>query len=642
MVQFIQEQLLFYFSLAIVFFVPGYFFMLAFFGRKNFSFLERFVVSIGASIILVDFLMLLIGRFGAYINRFSILTGVALIVLICFLVYKFKHNENSQERNELFSFSPRQVYLIIFIVFISIFIRTAYLNSSILPSSTDLGHHMYWAKKIVETKSIPNYTMRDIVVGENYAIGAPKNISDFIIGEHLIFASIGSISGLNFISYFPILTLFLIDIATVLALFVLVLRLFENNPNAKNIAICALLLVGPLFAIAPPQAKYAGGGVIGNLIGNLLFILVFYFFARALNGKNKVFGMLFLFFSMGLFYTHHLTGFIFLMVMALFILAFFIFDFKKIKDNLIDWGKIIFSLPVLIFAVFAVIFVLLIYTPTYLTNGAVTTVVGEVTKVDHTGLPLDQFKSIVGEARITLGLIGLLLIFVFYDKKQKISYLLLASWTFLITLTSLSPQTIKLDIPSGRIANYGTYPLAIMGAFAFVSVFNFLKKGREAISGSGRKLIFSSFLLILTFAAVNGLGDSSDYFSEKNDSANAVKTFNAADYLSKNVSSSDILLSDHINVDADSWIKLFFMRDYNFSLYRANLDRYENGIDRQEKCTLEMISSPNGPESQKCFADLNVNFVLVNDMLDSSQFKRADNFQEVYSNGYVSAFYRNK
>ena len=62
---------------------------------------------------------------------------------------------------------------------------------------------------------------------------------------------------------------------------------------------------------------------------------------------------------------------------------------------------------------------------------------------------------------------------------------------------------------------------------------------------------------------------------------------------------------------ADTWAKLFFMKDYTYPLYRALNERYENGIDRQEFCTLWMISTPDTPDSQKCFAQLGVDFAMV-------------------------------
>ena len=51
------------------------------------------------------------------------------------------------------------------------------------------------------------------------------------------------------------------------------------------------------------------------------------------------------------------------------------------------------------------------------------------------------------------------------------------------------------------------------------------------------------------------------------------------------------VLKDHIFTTADSWMKLYFMRDYNFPFYRANIDRYQNGIDKKEFNVIKVVST---------------------------------------------------
>ena len=84
------------------------------------------------------------------------------------------------------------------------------------------------------------------------------------------------------------------------------------------------------------------------------------------------------------------------------------------------------------------------------------------------------------------------------------------------------------------------------------------------------------------------------------------------------------------------------MQDYNFPLYRANLERYENGIDRNEKCTLNMLSMPSAPDSQKCFTDLNVNFVMVSSKNDAVQFQKNSAFWQIYANDEINIYLRKK
>jgi hypothetical protein len=547
------------------------------------------------------------------------------------------------ETRQDFGFSSRQTHLILFLLVLTVFIKAAYLEYNTLPATTDLGHHMFWAKTISETGSIPNYEARDIIqAGGNYAISQPASISDFIIGEHLIFSAINLISGLDFISFFPVIVLHLINLMSILALFLLALKFFENRPEGKNIAILTLLFIGPLFAVAPPQAKYVGGGVIGNLIGNLLLPLTFYFYYRAFKEKDRLFLAVALIFSMGLFYTHHLTGLLFLLVFALSLIAIIVIHSREMSLFLKTWIKIIFSPAVLAVLIFAVMFAFFIYTPTYLTNNAVSTVVGGPAKIEHRGLPFSEFKFTVGEPRAAIGLFGIIMFLVLIRpiyKTKDYGIIFLSAWIFFILLISLEPAWLGLNIPSARIANYGVYPLSIIGAFAVVKILNWTRSRDNSFS-IDRKLFLPAFVLLATFALTSGFYDNSQYADRSNDAQKTIQTFSASQYLAAKASADDNILTDHIYIAADSWIKLFFMRGYNFPFYRANLDRYANGIDKQEQCTLWMISTPGSSDSQKCYSDLGIDFVLVNKNFEGPQFDKSQDFSKIYSDGELNAYYR--
>lgn len=650
---FIQSQILFYFAIILVLFLPGWFLLLAFFGKNKLGMLERFVISVGLSVLISSFLMILMSRIGILFTRGSLIIALLIFTVGCFAVYKIRQKK-SLAQNEietpqrvgaflLFDFSQKQFFFIIASLFLAVFVRTAYLQNAIPPSSTDLGHHLYWSKLFAETGKIQDYTQSDIVEKKGvYKIDAPHSISDFIIGEHLIFSAIALISGASFISAFPILILLLINIFSLLALFILSLRLFENNPQNKNIAIFALFFSGALFAIDPPQAKFVGGGVVGNILGNLLIPLAFYFYIRFLREKEIRFLFFALFFSMGLFYTHHLSALIFLLVFAGFILLSLVFNFRETKHIILSEKKVLFSPLIISFFLFAIAFVFFIYTPSYLKNSAVNTIVGTIKKVDHIGLSLLQFRNILGEARIALGILGVFLLLLYYKKSAfKYSALLVISWAAVISLISLAPDLIKVDIPSSRAANYGIYPFALIGAFAFVFVFAKKFENTQLLPLS-QKLIAGAFLTLFIFIFVNGYDGNADYLKTNNNSQAILQTFNAGEYLASKMNKSDLLVSDHIYIPADSWIKLFFIRDYNFPVYRANLDRYENGIDKNEFCSRDMISNPGGELGRKCFADLAVDFAIVNKEMDGAQFQKLNDFWQIYSNNKINVYYREK
>ncbi|KKU54965.1 MAG: hypothetical protein UX75_C0015G0026 [Candidatus Moranbacteria bacterium GW2011_GWE2_47_10] len=663
------EQLSLYAAAILVLFVPGYFFVSAFFPKnKNLSGLEKFTLSVGSSFVLVGFVMMALDRVGVRIDRLSLILSLVFLSAAFFGVrFLFKkHKGVAPARSDAFVFSKKQLVLIIGLLFVSMLFKTSYLKDNIVPSSTDLGHHMYWVKQIAQTGELPDYAKKDIVERDGkYIVSGPQNISDLIIGEHMVFAAISIISGLGVISYFPVLILLLMNSVGVLAIFILVLRFFEDDSHGKDIAIASLLFIGPLFAIAPPQAKFVGGGVVGNMLSNLLIPLNFYFYFRALKEKSAgllAFGIMF---SMALFYTHHLSALLFAIILIFSAASALLLHFGKSHLILWDWAKLVFSKPVLIFLAFAAFFFFAVHTPSYITNKAVETVVGGPSKIDHVGLTLDKFISAVGEPRFVLGSVGFLLLLApFAGKffasisgalrkksfsalfagtgKSEVGYqnAILLSWTVIIFLISLYPTIFLLDIPSSRVSNYGSYPLSILAAIALVRIVVSLKNGN--FFTLNKQLAAGGFILFFSYATIAGFRDNSQFVTSSDNYAKTVQTFHASEYLARNTAPSDNVLSDHVYVAADSWSKLYFMRDYNFPFYRANFSRYQNGVDKEEFCTLNMISSPETEGSDRCFDELGMDYVMVSKKNDSSQFSDLDDFWQIYSNEELIIYHKAK
>ncbi len=634
---FIFEQAAFFASIILTLFIPGYFLLSAIEQKiKIFTNLEKFILSFGLSIVIADFLMIFLGKFGIPISRTSIFFSIILFSAICFAMGKLQKHENSQKIE--FNFSNNQTLLIILLVFLTIFIKTAYLKNSVFPTSTDLGHHMYWSEDIMKTGKLPVYAERNIVSENgNYKVTEPQKIADFVIGEHLIFSAISLISKISIISYFPTLVLLLVNIFSILAVFVLALRFFENHPQGKNIAIATLFLLGPLYAISSPQAKFASGGVIGNVIGNLLLPIALYFIYRFLKEKSSLFLSLAIFSALGMAYTHHLTTFIFIFILIFSVLIFTIFNFRKFGKHLITWTKAFLSPSVIALFIFSLLLLTLIYTPTYLDKSAIDTAVGTPEKSTRTGLSFQQLSFTAGEARMSLGILGILLLL--FTKRKKYYSAILLGWAGAIFAMSLKPSLLFVDIPSARIASYISYPLGILGAFGIVYIFSsFQEKNNILIS---RKFGIALSLVLFTFIIWSGFYDNSGYLKEKNNSAEAIQTFHASKYLSEKSERSDNIVKDHAYISSgDAWIKIFFMRDYGFPFSRGLLKRYEDNPER-EMCTLWMISSPNTDNGKKCFSETQTNFVMVNPLFDSAQFEKSESFWKIYDGKEINIFYRN-
>jgi hypothetical protein len=206
-----------------------------------------------------------------------------------------------------------------------------------------------------------------------------------------------------------------------------------------------------------------------------------------------------------------------------------------------------------------------------------------------------------------------------------------------------------VNLPSDRIGNYLSYPLAILSAYAFYTIFRpescQLFWGRKLCDSSQglviSKLLRGTFLIIFTFVLVSGLSDSAQSFKKQDSLTETNQTFSASDYLAKNTTSNDMIIKDHNYITADSWIKLFFMRGYKYPASRGYFKRYEDtGNRNQDVCTLVMISDPSTDQAQKCFSDTKTDFVMINPKYDAPQFQKLSGFNQVYFSPEIAVYYK--
>lgn len=679
-----SELLLFFFSLAFLLLVPGYFLILAIFGKKTFKLfcpIEILTITFATSLIAFDFLIIFFGKIGFEINKILILSITSLFALGCYLIFKFKkdsQDEIKEKKIRFPKFSHLQSILIILILFLTIFIKTAYLKDAIFPTATDLGHHMYWSKLIAATGQLPDYRKNEIISNDNgdYQIQS-EPIADFIIGEHLIFSGVNILTKIPFNSYFPALILFSVNIISLLAMFILSLRIFDSNflknnfdkkiINSANLSILTLFLTGPIYAIASPQAKFVSGGVIGNLVGNLLIPLCLYFFYRALKEKDAWMLFMGLFLSAGLFYTHHLSGFIFLFILAFIFAVFNLFFIVKIFANNIgrvdalilnykklfsDLKLIILRPQIILFFTVAILFLIFVYTPTYLSPSATATAVGAPSKSTRAGLTLEQFKYAVGELRLTFGIIGIFILSLLplfkKNNSSRIDYLeilssaILVGWASCLFFMASYPNWLHINLPSDRVANYANFPFVFLSAFGLLYFIYLIKNLRNTFFIS-KKIAYLIFILVFSTFIFSGYYDNSQALSDGQKSQKSLQTFHVSKFLAQQLQTSGNVnpanvLKDHNYISTDSWIKLFFMQDYNYPYSRGFFKRYEDVTKPREMCTLWMISEPASPRAEQCFSDTHTKYIIVDTSVDGPQFKASANFFKVYESDSLSIF----
>ena len=295
--------------------------------------------------------------------------------------------------------------------------------------------------------------------------------------------------------------------------------------------------------------------------------------------------------------------------------------------------QIIFSKEVLLTFFVGLIFFFWVFTPTYVQPQAVGTAVGTPSKNTRAGLDLlDMLKSI-GEARLALGFIGLVILF-FSWQKEKFGYALTASWMLMIYIMSSFPALLFINLPSDRIGNYLSYPAALLSAYATFFIF------RRLTDSLYKKTIWILFLLICVWAVSEGVTESISAIRNPIATEKLAQTFSAAQFVDNHLGDNDQVLKDHNYLTGDTWIKLFFMRGYTYPLSRSLFKRYEDETKPREMCTLQMISTPDTPEAKECFKKTEVNFLMVNPQFDGAQFRRNKNFNGIYSAPEIAVFYR--
>ncbi len=629
------------FLLALVgaFFVPGFIWWRAIFGR-TFSSLEELVYSFLTSLAAIDLLMLILGRVGLPLSVPYVGGSVLFLTLIGGALLWAKKPLAGQSTDPVPSFSMRGLRIFFVLFALMLFIRTIFLAPNILPTATDLGHHVYWAKVIRDNEVLPKYEKIEIVVDPATSVATiapPRGIADFIVGEHLPLAFLSSLSGLDFTSAFPILFLHVINLLSVLAVTALAFRIaqpFSKRMNPEYVALFALLILGPLFALASPQAKFVTGGVVGNIFGNLFIPAVLLLFYRGLAERRAVFIAGGITFAFILAYTHHLSTLVLAFVL-IGIIALTITALTITKANFVrDWLRLALS-PVVLSTLFLIgLFMALVALPTYLDTAAIDSAIGTPTKTTRTGLSFFQISNSIGMGRVALGIFGILIMLAAV-RRRPIETAFAAGWGGMLLVMAMYPQFLFLDIPSSRIGSYLAYPIALAAAFALAWLTASLWQ-RPTLPAFFRTLTLAA---VAVFLVGSGSFDNASSLTWKDRSKELVQTFAATEYLADH-SDGEMILKDHNYLSADAWMKLFFARDYGYPLSRGLFGRYEEGGNRRERCTLAMISTPNTAFGEECYRTTGVRYLVVNPIYDRAQFEKSDSFSKLYTSQTASVYER--
>ncbi len=636
-------------------FLPGWLF-LNFLLKTTLSKLEIFVLSVPMSLSIVTLSILISGKLGISITQINISIILVIILLIEIILLKIK-KQRHLPIPYFETFSRKQVSILILSIALMIFIKTAFLVNTIFPTATDLGHHMFWVEKIISSEELVTYSkikvIPDNIESANTSVAnftESQPIADFIIGEHIIFVVISLLTELSVVSAFPSLVLFIINIFTALALFILSLRLFHKLPFGKNSAIFSFILIGPLYAISGAQAKFVSGGVIGNIFGNLLVVSIIFFLYISFTKKSRNSMLVVFLLLITLIYTHHLSTFILVYSLFGIFITLCITNWRKIPKIAKSWKYLMTSPILLLLITLSSLFLIFIYTPSYLNTVAISSATGAPNKSTRTGIKFTQLKTMLGDARLSFAIAGFLLSLILFSKNRyminirktlktelyfKLPYTkaIILGWFGIIFIMISYPAILKVNIISSRIATYIAFPSAIIGGFLLSWLLFYIPKSLP------KNISTTVLVMLFLFIFSDGLLDSNNSLKELSKTEEAVQTFHAAQYLSKNIQESTWVLKDHNYITSDTWIKVFLATNYSNPLSRSYFRRYESHPNR-EHCTLEMISNPGTDLSKDCFTSLNIGPIMIDTSEDGEKFNRNLNFVKVYENNNSSIYWK--
>ena len=687
----------FYLALLLVFILPGFSVIRLFFRQQSLSLLEKVFLTPVISLAVADLILLLLNYFGLPLQQKTVglafFSFVLLIEIINWRVIqrilptnslsfffsfyrRFSNRKNfrsllssvlriNKNKNTVKPINSKQfnqpiktietksliltsrqtlVFIILFIALIVF--RLSYLINNSVPKSTDLGHHMYWVNNIIQTHRLPTYSEK------------------FIIGEHLPFAALALISKFSVVSVFPLAILFGINLLTILGFFLLAYYLAADlfsdylpaswRFSAADLALWALLAGGLLYPFTAPQAKFVSGGVVGNIIGNLLIIAFLYALQQAFRKSSARWAGLSSLFLLTLIYTHHLSTFILLYILLAFTGIFLFLTglvyrhrprelWRELLPRLKAFGQSAW------FLVIALVFIFWIRRPSYLTPQAIDTAVGTPTKVTRLGISLTGLIQRLGAWRVlSAGLLaGYWLSLVIYFRRhylslkklfpslqQIFSFSLLSGWLLIIFLMSWQPGWLKVDIPSQRIVTYLSYPLSLAAGFG---AFLFLRLVSQRLPRPLFTLVFS-FLLILAFLSGIVQETALHWRPQTKNNRETMETYLAAEYLIPRTTSQEQILKDHVHLAGDAWLKIFFNRGYKYPLSHTYEHRYNDPYNKHETCTRDMFSQPLSASGQQCFQETGVKYILLKKGYGDQVFLSSPQFQKVYSSANVVIF----
>lgn len=586
-------------SFLIFLIFPGYLLLRLFISKEELSKTDKIIYStvLGFFINLLIFTMLDKSRIK--IEKSTLIASLGTLALVSFFIKK----PSLKIAGILKQSFTKNYFILAISLLLIVLIRVPVYLSHPLPYTTDLSHHIYYAKHIIENGSLPKYSKSEFVLLEHITL----SLSPLLVGTDVL--GISSFVILYILNFFSGITIF---------------RLTFHATKSFSTSLISLLLSSCFFLYTSFNLRFVLGGVVGNLLGNFFipsFILLLILFF-----EKKYYHLLpiIIINLICIITAHTLSTVIIFWVTTIALLFYFIIN----RANFLCIVKELFRkyTKYLLFSIICT-FIFLLYVPDYFSDKRAM----ERISIPQMSIltPKGSFFSTLTENNYLreipkkiyiISFLGLASYF-FSRPKTKFSKFIFVTWPLIPLGYTVFPNAFPIRIPPHRAINYAFSPLMLSTAL-FCSFF----------SNKSKKLIVF-FLLILSII-VNMNTSVLEIKSIANNKKVMEENKEAFVFLSKIIKPNENVFTDHTSDNlADQAIKNY-IDNSNKVWDRAFLFRYEEGMPWD---TWNMMEDPKN--YLNLYREKNIKYVVVpNQKTYTERFEKTNAVNKIFENETVQIF----
>lgn len=534
---------------------------------------------------------------GIKIETQSLLPLFGITLLTSFLVKKpipKKHKPYFKKNN----------FFLFFSLLVMIMLRVPAILSHPLPYSTDLSHHIFYSRYIVEKGILPNYSR-----------------PEFVLMEHVLLSLAPVFTGVDILGVSPYIILSLVNISVSFVIY----RIIFYSTKSFLSSLIGLVISSAFFLYTPFNFTYVIGGVVGNVLGN--FLIATFILSLVIFFEKKCYRVLpLVVIDLVLIINSHTVSTVILFWITITSIIFYaIFNFPLILAIISE----LFSRKNIrwVFVSFIPLLIFIFYIPDYFTDKRATSLIDpslaskQTVKNFFTGIFGNRYLNIIPPSLYLVATAGLVIFFLSQKKDNFPKYLFLF-WLIVPLVYTILPGVFLIHLPAHRTINYLFSPIVIA-----VSLFT------QSLAKKEKTIIFFS-LLILSLI-VNFDNSLYEIKNIENNKKIMEKSEEGFLFLANIIKPGENVLTEHISPGfADQAIKNY-LEFSNRVFYRTFLFRYENGDMPWD--TWKMMENP--VDNLNLYVENNIKYIVVpNTDLYKNKFQETNIASNIFENDTLVIF----